>query len=735
MSFGTFWGTDPTDPATYEKILDRYLPTTALGVQSVNVAAPIVNTGTPQNPVIAAGFANAGDLLVGTGANTGAVLGIAGAAAGDYLRVNAGVNGIEWSAGAGAVPSLSAVLAVGNDGNAAGITNAGNIGCADIQAPFGSISAFNSTTIQDIGGTGLGVLPVGTITLKGCQTKGSLLAGDGTSSVEVPIGAAPNGYVLTADATAASGMAWEENGKVSAITGGNNISIDNTAPLQPIVNLKNPLDATLNVADVAIAGTSTDAISKTITTNIRTLGGIEGEYEASYSDTTTGDAANARMGIEASANNLSDMEVSWYDNTSQSTAQSKVRARNNQSDIQLTTNGAITGYTTTRDLVVIDGFSADTTTSTQPSTSITSSRIEQTGAAIGVNNYLQMTQGSINSYNTMNVNLNSSTTDLNYTFASGGSVQQFLIENDAGSGTGARIRFQHNETGGAITVAHRETIQVSNSAPSLSQTFLNTAVNPNSINTTLTTTGSGASLSCDNFLTITGLTNTVSAVGNTTLQSTSGNVIVNSQTGTSTISATTSGVVASHVLDNGLQTFSTNKATNPQFVFQNTTTNVSQYPSIKLDRPNVASTVGNTIGAIGFFADNAAGTSYEFGRIQTKTENVAAGNEDGTISVFGAVNGTLFEVFNFNGGTTNEMNSFRPLDMNNNAVRTSTGDLTIDTSASSGNGILTLATKNGTGGLVITGDKTQSATAGGAAGTHLVITLNGNVYKIALLNP
>ena len=117
-----------------------------------------------------------------------------------------------------------------------------------------------------------------------------------------------------------------------------------------------------------------------------------------------------------------------------------------------------------------------------------------------------------------------------------------------------------------------------------------------------------------------------------------------------------------------------------------------------------------------------------------KTENVIAGNQDGTLSLFTSVNGTLSEVMNFN-GAQNENNSFRPLDVNGNALRTASGDLTIDASTSSGNGIITLATKNATGGLAISGDKTQSATAGGSAGTHLVITLNGVLYKIALLNP
>ena len=64
----------------------------------------------------------------------------------------------------------------------------------------------------------------------------------------------------------------------------------------------------------------------------------------------------------------------------------------------------------------------------------------------------------------------------------------------------------------------------------------------------------------------------------------------------------------------------------------------------------------------------------------------------------------------------------------------------INTSASSTAGaVLTLATKDnvaGSGaGLVLTGNTLQSANAGLHFGQHLVITLNGSVYKIALLNP
>ena len=97
---------------------------------------------------------------------------------------------------------------------------------------------------------------------------------------------------------------------------------------------------------------------------------------------------------------------------------------------------------------------------------------------------------------------------------------------------------------------------------------------------------------------------------------------------------------------------------------------------------------------------DASAQKTEFSRIQTKAENVTSGNEDGTLSIFNSVNGTLAETFNFNGGQ-NENNSFRPLDLNGNALRSSTGDLTLNPSA----GSLILSSTASTG----TGDITASA--------------------------
>jgi hypothetical protein len=67
------------------------------------------------------------------------------------------------------------------------------------------------------------------------------------------------------------------------------------------------------------------------------------------------------------------------------------------------------------------------------------------------------------------------------------------------------------------------------------------------------------------------------------------------------------------------------------------------------------------------------------------------------------------------------------------------GNIEFKTDASTaGAGAITLRTKDGTPstttGLIMNGTALQSSTAGGSSGSHLCITLNGTLYKIALLN-
>jgi hypothetical protein len=150
----------------------------------------------------------------------------------------------------------------------------------------------------------------------------------------------------------------------------------------------------------------------------------------------------------------------------------------------------------------------------------------------------------------------------------------------------------------------------------------------------------------------------------------------------------------------------------------------------------------------------------EFTRITHTIRDAATGGEDGSIEFSAFVNGSVNTFLQIN-GNENEVNCLKNLDLTGNSLKTTSGNLAIDTTASSGPGIITLnalqsvninagggsnlslnTTSGGdivlspsaTGEIVFTGAALQSATSGGNSGQHLVIKLNGVQYKIALQN-
>ena len=168
------------------------------------------------------------------------------------------------------------------------------------------------------------------------------------------------------------------------------------------------------------------------------------------------------------------------------------------------------------------------------------------------------------------------------------------------------------------------------------------------------------------------------------------------------------------------------------------------YPQINLTRNLTATPVSTVISTISSFAKDQTSTIREWTRIQTQTENVASGNQDGTLQIWNLVNGVLNQTFSFN-GAQNENNSFRPLDMNGNEIRSTTGNVIINSNISTGLGQVQIQTKGGTAGsgvgLAMTGNTLTSTSASGNSGHHMCITLPDpttglpRVYKIQLLNP
>jgi hypothetical protein len=252
----------------------------------------------------------------------------------------------------------------------------------------------------------------------------------------------------------------------------------------------------------------------------------------------------------------------------------------------------------------------------------------------------------------------------------------------------------------------------------------------------------------------------ISSTGNITTTASSGGTATLSggTSGNASISCSTGSIIASadtQVFASGLA----GAVATPNFTLRNQNVAPTSYPTLKLDKSGVVAPALGTISAISSWAVDATGTSREWSRIQTATENTGAGNQDGTLSLWGSINGTVSLIANFN-GAQNENNMFRPLDMNANGIRTTSGDLTISALPSTGTGNLDLRAKgfaqlggetgftnifNTNGNITLNAGGVasdlefncanwESGTSGGNSGQHLRIKLNGTYYKIRLEN-
>lgn len=91
-------------------------------------------------------------------------------------------------------------------------------------------------------------------------------------------------------------------------------------------------------------------------------------------------------------------------------------------------------------------------------------------------------------------------------------------------------------------------------------------------------------------------------------------------------------------------------------------------------------------------AKNVAGNAVIFAGIDCISRNAGVGNEDGVFAFNCAVNGVSTKVLEINGNES-EINAFQTLDMNGQAIKSGSGNLTISTTSSTGAGTITLAPK------------------------------------------
>jgi hypothetical protein len=159
---------------------------------------------------------------------------------------------------------LTSVLNVGNDGGNIAIVNGGAIGCDALSTPFGYIDSLDATELSDITSVlGLKINPVGALKIKGAETKGNILVGDGTNTVGLPVGA--NGLVLKANSSSLTGLGveWAVDGTsgITGVSAGVNITIDNTNPLVPSIAVSNPLTNQITITNSGVGGQSNPTLT------------------------------------------------------------------------------------------------------------------------------------------------------------------------------------------------------------------------------------------------------------------------------------------------------------------------------------------------------------------------------------------------------------------------------------------------------------------------------------------
>jgi len=696
-------------------------------------------------------------------------------------------------------PSLAQVLIAGDDAGNGNIENLLQLQATNIvqQAQIGGHLTIGGTPSQ--AGSG------GDLRIQGATDKGSILAGNGTSTVGLPVGA--NGLILKANSATATGLEWgtdASGGTVMAVNAGVNIDITGTIA-QPIVNLQNPLSAQLNIGSQQIFSSVNVGGTDTTSLNINTSTSATGLFEMDFNDT------NPTKPLSGFINMLTDntqarTTASWSADDTVANQQTQVvkidttRENENTLDISISDTNPITVSSIQRNYITRgdDTGCEDTITSIDTTNLRTVIRKEETDFAFGVVDtstvanlnapIANASRTSTTSASTVSDAFNygdgiasvgfssavsAGSSSLNQSFGSAGNVggsqiiatnslaqhqlrrttatQQAYIQNNAQSNL-SRLQGQLIDTG----VGNYSTIDTTNSnceirqQVSVSGTTKNASLLTTTSLTTLSsdapltvsTTGGNLNVNASNIAGMAGasVSITASGAGGVQLSAPAGNITSTSGSGQQVVVSTV------------------NNVSNPTLTITNSNALTTSYPVIRTDRPTPASLVGDVLGAISTWADDASGVSREWSRIQTKTENVSAGNQDATLSIFNSVNGVVSETFNFNGGQ-NENNSFRPLDMNGNGIRTTSGDMTISTTASSGTGNLSCSAKgfaqygaetgytniyntNGdiqfnasaVGDWVMTCPNWESATAGGNSGKHLRIKLNGTYYKIQLLD-
>ena len=662
-----------------------------------------------------------------------------------------GITGPTGPTGQGAAQNLQQVLTVGNNGGSIAMTNCGVIDCADIQAPFGSIQAFYSTIIQDILGTGLSVDPTGTLTLKGCKTKGNMLVGNGTTTEGLAVGA--NGLFLKADSSASLGVSWAAAsgpagptgiqgatgptgtqgetgptgpaGPIQNVVAGANIDVDITTPSDPIVNLQNPLTSTLNIGGQLLSGSSNDGVvDKQGAISLQSTGGTLTQLDLDYGQLTTSITGTSRVNI---TDTKSEHVSIWTDPlTSFTTATATLEAQQNQSGLSFNTTNNNSGDSTVHSVAVLDAGEIDTITLTYPTTNVlnvvsrqtTPSNVQESAQYQNTNNGFTTTTTRSCVSNTAQVVARTDTPS----FSSYTAIQSSqlgaagLISNSVDTAT-YRINLV-NTSSNASTGSSSIEVKYVDSTPAanfttdtdiisdttncrIQQTFTGGAFNNFS---TITTDGAGLTISCSGA----GVA-VVGGAGASLGLNSNGGISAQQQSFTSTLGGTTAA---------------------PNFTYQATTSSAGNYCAVKYDRPNITSTAGDTIATQSYWADDYSGTTREFVRMTAVAQNVGSGaapsNIDGTLT-FQMLTNNIPNTYLSMNGSSQELEVGKNIDMNGNTLRSSTNILPIDSN------VINLQNTNTQTAPALNNVVMYARTNGTSITNYLALQLNGATIWVPYL--
>ena len=723
--------------------------------------------------------------------------------------------------GNGAVSTFGEVLQAGNSAAVPGtnipqdMTDCGLIACTVLET--GKVVQQQNQLSLEIGETGddlqiLGATAKGSILVgSGALTKELVVGANGL--VLKANSNAANGLGVEWG-TDASG------GTVTSVSGGVNIDVTG-AIATPTVNLQNPLTAQLNLGSQQLAGSSTGG-TETTTLNINSgsVAPATGVVEMDFVDINANKTISAFNNIRIDSTEAGAV-MSWDTNDTVAglvrTALKIETIKENEHNIDLTItdtggteNGSITRTVITRgDNVGCE----DTITSTDTTNNRSALRKEETDWAFGIvdtstysnsaplanvsristtnsttiqdaynfNDGINTSSYSTSvgaSGSTTNNSITSAGTTFSSQIATSTSLVQHQLRRTAGTQNAyvqnnaqlnlSRLQGQLIDTG----VGNYSTIDTTNSQCEIRQQVLVSGITKN---TSLLTTNALTTLSTDAPLTISTSGNNLNltSAGQVVVQATSGAMFLNANSGSGRIAMSVGGNTRLDL--DTINTTLTNPTSSgggtttilgsgvvgkPALILSNAPSNLANNPTTleMFYNKSIAGATNDIPCAINFFGEDATSAKVQFGGIESViTSAGGGGGVDGAMDFYTCVNGTKSLVMRLN-GADNENNSFRPLDMNGNTIRSTSGDMIISTLPSSGTGSLSVQAKdyaqlggetqytniyntNGNinltaGGaasdLVLTCPNWQSATSGGNSGQHLRIKLNGVYYKIAL---